>query len=129
MFGLGGVFFDVAAEADDEVVDGARVGVFMQAPDVFEDGLARDGAAFAANQVAQQLGFHERELDRGVVDAKFQRSEIYRLAVERKYFGIAGSVCAGGVGVCSGILTIGRAALWRSFFSDEPLAAPQQALQ
>ena len=32
--GVGGVVFDVAAEADDEVVDGAGVGVGVDAPDL-----------------------------------------------------------------------------------------------
>ena len=36
--GVGGVVLDVAAEADDEVVDGAGVGVGVEAPDLLEDG-------------------------------------------------------------------------------------------
>ena len=40
MLRLGGVNFQVAAEPHDEVVDGARVGVLVQIPDVFENGLA-----------------------------------------------------------------------------------------
>jgi hypothetical protein len=48
MLRLAGVSLDVAAEADYEIVYRARVGVFVQAPDIFEDGLARDGAAFTA---------------------------------------------------------------------------------
>src|SRR5580700_2188851 len=111
MLRLGGVFFNVATEAHDEIVYGARVGVFVQAPDVFQDGLARDGAAFAANQVAEQFRFHQGELDGGAVDAQFQRSEVNGLAVERENFGIHGNVCAGGVGVDSAILAIGRAPL------------------
>ncbi len=39
VLGVGGVVFDVAAEADDEVVDGTGVGVFVDAPDLLEDAL------------------------------------------------------------------------------------------
>ena len=38
--GGGGVVFEVTAEADDEVVDGAGVGVFMHASDFFVRVLA-----------------------------------------------------------------------------------------
>ena len=37
VLGVGGVVLDVAAEADDEVVDGAGVGVGVDAPDLLED--------------------------------------------------------------------------------------------
>src|ERR1019366_2452365 len=37
VLGVGGIVFDVAAEADDEVVDGAGVGVRVHAPDLLED--------------------------------------------------------------------------------------------
>ena len=129
MLGLGGVFFDVAAEADDEVVYGAGVGVFVEAPDVFEDGFAGDGAAFATDQVAQKLGFHERELDRGAVDAQFERAEVNRLAVEGKNFGIGRGICRGGARNRGHIFSIAGAAFCARLFGDEPLAAAQQALQ
>src|SRR5271170_6286155 len=129
MPGLGGVFFDVAAEADDEIVYGAGVGVFVQAPDVFEDGFAGDGAAFAADQVTQELGFHEGELDRFVVGAQLKRSAINGLAVEGKNFGIERGVCGGGAGICGEFLSVGCAAFRCGFFGDQPLAAAQKALQ
>src|SRR5271170_338007 len=129
MLGFGGVFFDVAAEADDEIVYGAGVGVFVKAPDVFEDGFAGDGAAFAADQVTQELGFHEGELDRFVVGAQLKRSEINGLAVEGKNFGIWGRVRGGASGSGGGFLSVGRAAFCGGFFGDEPLAPAQQALQ
>src|SRR5271154_1013627 len=72
VFGLGGILFDVAAEADDEIINGAGVGVFVQAPDIFEDGLARDGIAVAADQMAQKLGFHQGELDGRAVGVKLE---------------------------------------------------------
>src|SRR5271156_2229700 len=129
MLGLGGVFFDVAAEADDEIVYGAGVGVFVQAPDVFEDGFAGDGAAFAADQVTQELGFHEGELDRFVVGAQLKRSEINGLAVEGKNFGIWDRVRGGTSGSGGGFFPIAGAALGCGSFGNQPLAAAQEALQ
>ena len=54
---------EVFAEADDEVVDRAGVGVFLQVPDLFEDGLSRDGPAFVFDEVLQEFCLHQRELD------------------------------------------------------------------
>lgn len=51
--GFGGVVFDITAQADDEVVDGAGVGVLVDAPDVFEDGGSRDDLAFAIGEIAE----------------------------------------------------------------------------
>jgi len=59
---VGGVVFDVAAEADDEVVDGAGVSVFVDAPDVFEDGFARDDLAGAVGEVAEEVCLHHGEV-------------------------------------------------------------------
>src|SRR5579883_984368 len=61
---IGRVVFDIAPQADDEVVDSARVGIFLEVPDLFENRLARDHAPGAANQVPQQFRLHQRELDR-----------------------------------------------------------------
>ena len=62
MDGVGGIGFEVAAEADDEVVDGAGVGVFADVPDVFEDFFAGDNFIGAIDQVAEEVGFHEGEV-------------------------------------------------------------------
>ena len=53
-----GVVFDVSAETDDEVVDGAGVGVLVEIPDVVEDGFAGDRAAGAADEVTEKFSFH-----------------------------------------------------------------------
>src|SRR5260370_22532125 len=57
VLGVGGIVFNVAAEADDEVVDGAGVGVLVGAPDLFEDLFAGDDLAFAFGEVAVEGGF------------------------------------------------------------------------
>ena len=86
---LGRIFFDVFAQAHDEIVDGARVGVFGKPPDVFENGFARDVAAFVVNQVTKQLRFHQRQPDRVALGAEFERAEVDCLSLEGNRFALA----------------------------------------
>src|SRR5271156_5345706 len=69
MAGRGGVFFDIAPQPDDKVINGARVRVFAQVPDILENRFARNGLTLAADQVAQELRFHQGELNSGVARA------------------------------------------------------------
>src|SRR5262249_32284168 len=55
------IVFDVPPQPHDEVVDGPRIGVFMQTPDLFQHAPARDGLAFEADQVAQEVRFHQSQ--------------------------------------------------------------------
>ena len=50
----------------DEVIDGPRVRVLVQAPDLLQNLFARDDLAIVSDEVAQQLRFHQREADRAV---------------------------------------------------------------
>ena len=75
--GGGGVVFEVAAKADDEVVDGAGVGVFMHAPDFFEEVFAGDDLVGAVGEVAEEVGLHEGEVGGGAVgDAELEGVEV-----------------------------------------------------
>jgi len=74
--GLGGVGFEVAAEADDEVVDGAGVGIFFDVPDVFEEFFAGNDLAGMVEEIAEEVGLHEGEVDGFVVVADFEGVEI-----------------------------------------------------
>ena len=90
--GVGGVVLDVAAEADDEVVDGAGVGVFADAPDLFEDLLAGDDVAGAEGEVAEEVGLHD-----GEVSGTMRRDELEGVEAD-------GAVVEGvGVGVGRGL--------------------------
>lgn len=60
---MGGVIFDIFTEADDEIIDGPGVGVFVDVPDRFEDRFAADGATLILDEVAQEAGFHLGERD------------------------------------------------------------------
>jgi hypothetical protein len=63
--GVCGVGFEVAAEADEEVVDGAGVGVLVDAPDVFEELFAGDDLVGALEKIAEEIGLHDGEVDGG----------------------------------------------------------------
>src|ERR1700720_806071 len=79
---LGGHALDVAAEAHDEIVDGASGRVFVEIPDILQDGFARNGLAAIADQVAQQLCFHQCELEYLASASQLKVREINRPIVE-----------------------------------------------
>ncbi len=104
MNGLGGVGFEVATEANDEVVDGAGVGVFFDVPDIFEQLGAGDDLVGVIEKIAQEIGFHEGEMDGfflrgiGIARADFEVVEIDDAAGQRvggRWFG-GGWLCGGG---------------------------------
>ena len=90
VLGVGGVVFDVAAEADDEVVDGAGVGILVDAPDLFEDLLAGDDLAFAFGEVAEEVGLHEGEMGGAVGGDEFEGVEADGAVVEDVLVGLIG---------------------------------------
>ena len=97
MDGLGRVGFEVAAEADDEVVDGAGVGVFFYVPDVFEKLGARNDLAGVIEEIAQEVGLHEGEVNGfvlGMLGADFEVVEINDATSE----GVGGRGFGGGMG-------------------------------
>src|SRR5690348_16657668 len=67
--GLGGLGLDVLAQPDDEVVDGARVGVLAEAPDVLEHRLAGYRTPLVVDEIAEQVGLHQRQRQRAIADA------------------------------------------------------------
>src|SRR5207237_3073164 len=77
------LFLDIPPQAHDEVVDRARVGILSQSPHTLEHRLARDGLALVLDQETQQVGFHQRELQRAVANRELQRVEVDRAACER----------------------------------------------
>src|SRR6185312_13562327 len=56
------IVFDIAAQANDEIVDGAGVGVFVQSPYFFENRLAGDDPSLVSYEMAQQFRFHQGQL-------------------------------------------------------------------
>ena len=79
---VGGVILDVAAKADDEVVDGAGVRVLMDMPDLLEDGGPRDYLAFALGQKAEQVGLHDGEVGEAIGGDEFESIEVDGSVVE-----------------------------------------------
>ena len=88
--GVGRVGFDVAAKANDEVVDGAGVGVFVDAPDLLEDFFAGDDLAFAVGEVAEEVGFHHGEVGGGVRSDELEGVETNKVIVEGVLVGWGG---------------------------------------
>ena len=89
---LGGIVFNVTAQADHEVVDGTRVGVLAHSPYLLQQLLAGDDASLVEHQVAEQIALHQgetdglirgRELERGEVDGAPGETETGRQAAAR----------------------------------------------
>src|ERR1039458_3824656 len=99
--GVGGVVLDVAAEADDEVVDGAGVGVFADVPDLFEEGFAGDDLAGAVGEEAEEVGLHDGEAAGAVGGDEFEGVEADGAVVEGVNVGRRGRV--GGSGGLGGL--------------------------
>src|SRR6185436_8110579 len=57
----------VPSEANDEVVDRARVGAAVQVPHVLEDRAPRHGLAGVLHEIPQQVAHHLREAERAPV--------------------------------------------------------------
>src|SRR5216683_1399155 len=79
---LGRLALDVTAQADDEIVDGARVGVFVEIPDVVKNRLARDRVATVADEIAEQIGFHQGQLEDLLTRTELKALEVDELAVK-----------------------------------------------
>ena len=84
MLRLGRVHFQVSPQPHDEVIDRARVGVFVQVPDLLENRLARHRPARVAHQVLQQVAFHLGELVGLLAHLQLQCFQVQRAAGERQ---------------------------------------------
>jgi hypothetical protein len=60
---LRGHRFNVPAEAHDKIVDRARVCIFVEIPDILEDGFAGYGPAAILDQIAQKFSLHQGQLE------------------------------------------------------------------
>src|SRR5216683_778185 len=66
--GFGRFFLDVPAQTHDEIVDGARVRILVEAPYVLEDRFSGNRMAGVLDQIAKKLRFHQGELQALVTD-------------------------------------------------------------
>ncbi len=78
------IVFNVAPQPDNKIVDGARVGIFVQAPDFLENLLARNHAPIVAHQMAQEFRFHQRQVNDVVDGTQFEGAEVDGPAIEGK---------------------------------------------
>src|SRR2546427_13132704 len=91
------IVFDIAPQADDEIVYGWRVRVFVQAPDFFQNRFAGHDAAVVADEMAEKLGFHKGEVDAIAIDPQLKFAEVDVAAVEGENV-----ISLGRRGLCSG---------------------------
>src|SRR5687767_6993669 len=78
MAGRGRLVLDILAETCDEVIDRARVGVFVQVPDILENAATRHDLSLALDEIPQQIGFHQSKAVGPPSNVKLLRLEIDR---------------------------------------------------
>src|ERR1700730_15312165 len=59
---FGRFFLDIPAQTHDEIIDGARVRIFVEVPYVLEDCFSGNRMAGVLDQIAKKLRFHQCEL-------------------------------------------------------------------
>src|SRR5579862_5960051 len=74
---LGRIFFELRAELEHEVVDGAQGDVVAGAPHALEQLLAREGAVVRFDQAPEHVEFGGRELDERAVAPHLARARIH----------------------------------------------------
>ena len=78
------IIFDITPQTHNKVIDGPRIGVFVQPPHFFQNLFTGNHAAIVAYEMAQKLRLHQREMNHVALGAQFQRAEINGLARERE---------------------------------------------
>src|SRR5271167_585461 len=71
------ILLDVLAKTNHEIIDGSRVGVLAQSPDLSQNRLARYDLSAVANEMAQQLGLHHRQMEGLAVSPQLQSPEVH----------------------------------------------------
>ena len=77
---VGGIVFDITAQPDHKVVDGAGVGVLVHPPHLLQQLLARDDPALVLDKITEQVALHQGEADGLIRGGELQRSEVDRRA-------------------------------------------------
>jgi len=76
------ILFDVTPQTHDEVIDRPRIGVFMQAPNLFQHFLARHRPILVLDQITQDVGFHQRQRKYLIANMQLEAIEMHRLVAE-----------------------------------------------
>src|SRR5438876_1831685 len=114
MLWIRGIVFDIAPEANDEVVHGPSIGILVQSPDLFENRFAGNILALVPDQMAQEFGLHQGETNGRSVHLKLELAKIDGASAELEK------------SVLFGLRLDNR----RSLMSlAHPFTAPEQALQ
>ena len=78
--------FNIPAQTNDEIVYRPGIGVFVQVPDIFQNGFARNGPPRILNEVAEKFRLHHRKPQALVARLQTKILEIYEPAPETKNF-------------------------------------------
>jgi hypothetical protein len=82
--GFRGFLLNIPPQAHDKIVNCSSVGIFVQIPNVLQDGFAGHRLTAVAYQVAQQFRFHQRQLKDLATAAELQINEINGAIVKLK---------------------------------------------
>src|SRR5436305_2491673 len=80
----GGIVLDIGPEPHDEIVDGARVGVLVQAPHFLQHRLPRDRTALVPDEMPQEIRFHQGEREDLSAHSQLELVEVHRLFAKRE---------------------------------------------
>src|SRR5919106_449227 len=59
----GWFLFNILPQSHNKIINRPRISILAQAPDIFENRTARNDLSFMIDQVAQQISFHQRQID------------------------------------------------------------------
>src|SRR5579871_2671459 len=99
---MAGIVLDVASEANHKIIDRTSIGIFVQAPDLFQNLFSGDDAAVVAHEMPQEFRFHQSKLDGGAARTQFEGSEIDGLAAKRETSKVADAGAIHGRGLHAG---------------------------
>src|SRR6267378_7556262 len=79
---FGGFAFDVPSEPHDEIINRACIRIFVEVPDILQNGFAGNGLATVSYQIPQKLRLHQSKLKYLPPAAELQVLKIKRSVIE-----------------------------------------------
>ena len=73
---LGRIVFNLTAQPHHKVVDGARIRILVDSPNLLQQFLAGNDAALIEDKIPQQVGLHQGKADGLIGSGELQRSKV-----------------------------------------------------